>query len=64
MNPIEHLWDHSKYEIKKYLFTNIAELKEVVLKIWSETSSELCRKLVYTLSKLIEAVLKSDGRNT
>ena len=42
--PIEHLWDHLKREVKKYSSTNIAELKEVVLKIYSETSPELCRK--------------------
>ena len=64
MNPIEHLWEHLKREVIKYSPTNIAELKEVVLKILNEISTELCIKLVYTMQKLIEAILRSGRRNT
>ena len=64
LNPIEHLWDHLKREVRKYSPTNIAELKEIVLKFWSGISPELYRKLVYSIPKHIEAILRSSGRIT
>ena len=37
---IEYLWNHLKREVGKYSLTNIAELKEVVLKVWYKPSPE------------------------
>ena len=47
LNPTEHLSDHFKHEVIKHSPTNIAELKEMILKIWRETYSVLFIKLIY-----------------
>jgi DNA-directed RNA polymerase subunit F len=64
LNPIEHLWDHVKREVRKLSPKSIKNLKEKVFKIWNEITPGVCRKLVYNMPKRIEEVVRAKGRST
>jgi hypothetical protein len=60
-NPIEHLWSHIKRELKKYSIKNVSELKTKILEIWNDVPADITRKLVDSIPKRLEAVLKAKG---
>jgi transposase len=64
LNPIEHLWDFVKRELRKYDIKNIRELRSKITEIWGNISKEECRKLVYSMPKRIEEVIRAKGKNT
>lgn len=66
LNPIEHLWQHLKRKVVKYptLPKNLDELFARVAKEWSQIPSEVCRDLVYSMPRRIQAVLKARGGHT
>ncbi len=62
LNPIEHLWDHLKREIrKKKQCQDIEELWDIVQDIWYSITPQTCRKLVHSMPKRLEQVRKSKG---
>lgn len=64
LNPIEHLWDHVKREVRKCAPSNIRELKETVSQIWSEITPEMCRKLIGTMPSRCEEMVRNRGGHT
>jgi DDE superfamily endonuclease/Transposase len=64
LNPIEHLWDFVKREVRKRGLTSIRDLKEKVKAIWDEITLEQCRKLVNTMPKRIEELFRNRGKHT
>lgn len=64
LNPIEHLWDHVKREVRKVAPKNLGDLKEKVLEIWNGITPEMCRKLVHSMSRRVEEVIRVKGRTT
>jgi transposase len=64
LNPIKHLWDHVKREVRKRKPRTIKDLKQMVEEIWNVIPPEVCKKLVYSMPKRIEAVVRARGRHT
>ncbi len=63
-NPIEHLWDYIKRELKKYTIKNLKELREKVLEIWYKIPKEVCQKLIDSMPRKFEAVIRANGKHT
>lgn len=61
LNPIEHLWDHIKCEVRKKKPKNIKELEKYVIEIWNSIDPEVCKKIVRTMYDRASEVLKSKG---
>ena len=53
LNPIKHLWDHVKREVRKASQNNIKELRETIVKIWDNISPDICKNLVNTMPRRI-----------
>lgn len=64
LNPIEHLWQYMKIQLKKRTIKNINELKENLKDVWSKIPLEFIKKLVYSMPKRCEAVLNAEGGPT
>ena len=63
LNPIEHLWDYVKCEVRKRKPKNLKELEEFIIEIWKKINSELCKRLVRTMNDHVTCVLKAKGRH-
>ena len=62
LNPIEHLWDHLKREIrKKKQCRTLDELWEVITDIWNSITPEICSKLVHSMTNRLKEVRKAKG---
>ena len=57
LNPIEHLWDHLKREMRKLNITSLKDLEIKVIEIWKNIPAELCNKLVNTMNDRINSVI-------
>lgn len=65
LNPIEHLWDHLKKEIRKGPQPNsLDELWERIQDKWEAISADTCKNLVRSMSRRLEAVRKAKGGYT
>jgi transposase len=66
LNPIEHLWNHLKRKLGEYEEPprGIQELWERVQKEWDNIGVEECRKLIESMPRRVEAVLKAKGGHT
>jgi transposase len=64
LNPIEHLWDYIKREVRKANPKNIKDLKAKVREIWNNVSPDFCRKLINSMPKRVEAVVRAKGKHT
>jgi len=60
LNPIEHLWQQLKAKLQQYDTppTGVHELWERVAKEWTEIPPETCQKLIESMPRRIQAVLK------
>ncbi len=65
LNPIEHLWNH-KRKLGEYEDPprGIQELWERVQKEWDNIGAEECRKLIESMPRRVEAVVKAKGGHT
>lgn len=63
LNPIEHLWDHLKRELRKFHLTSLRELETKVVEIWNSIPAEVCSKLVNTMNDRINCVLRAKGKH-
>ena len=63
LNPIEHLWAHLKMQLAKYDTPpkGILELWERVEQEWNKISPDVCKNLIDSMPRRIEAVIKSKG---
>ena len=66
LNPIEHLWHHLKMKVRDYKEPagGVTELWERTEKKWEEIPKEKCQKLIESLPKRVEAVIKAKGGYT
>jgi transposase len=63
LNPIEHLWAWLKIRLNQYEHapSGMLELWDRMQDAWNEFGSEECKRLIHTMPKRIEAVLKAKG---
>lgn len=62
LNPIEHLWNILKIKVHQKAPSSIPELKEAVKVVWAqEVTEDLCQRLVESMPRRLEAVIKSRG---
>jgi transposase len=64
LNPIEHLWEHLDRQIRLRSIHNKNELWEVLQDEWSKIPAEVCQKLVDSMTKRCQAVIKAKGYAT
>ncbi len=66
LNPIEHLWDVVEREIHimDVHLTNLQQLHDVIMSIWTKISEECFQHLVESIPRRIKAVLKAKGGPT
>ena len=66
LNPIEHLWYHLKMELNKYPThaKGVWEIWERAAEVWNKISPEVCQKLIESMPRRIEAVIKAKGGQT
>ena len=66
LNPIKHLWDVVEREIRiiDVQPTNLQQLRDAVMSIWSKLSEECFPHLVESMPRRIKAVLKAKGGPT
>ena len=64
LNPIENLWGELKRRIGKQTFQNANQLWDFVQKTWYEIPVETCRKLISSMPKRMDKVLKNRGGYT
>lgn len=61
LNPIEHLWNKLNRRIRKHDITNKNTLKRVLQEEWSKIGSDVTKKLVESMPRRMEAVIKANG---
>ena len=66
MNPIEHLWDKVERRVKEQseLATSKEHLWEKLEDAWNSIDREVCLKLIDTIPRQIEDLLKAKGGYT
>lgn len=66
INPIEHLWEHLKRQLNKYPKppSGCHELWDRVVKEWNMIPPETCQKLIESMPRRVNAVLKAKGGHT
>ena len=61
LNPIENLWGELKRKLARLPCRNKKELWENIQQEWYNMPIETCRKLISSMPKRIEAVIRSKG---
>jgi len=66
LNQIEHLWDTDEWEIRimDVQPTNLQQLCDAIISIWTKISEECFQHLVKSMPRIIKAVLKTKGGPT
>ena len=66
LNPIEHLWQQLKQQLNAYEVppVDIHELWDRVEMEWEKIPKEVCRNLIESMPRRIEAVIKAKGAQT
>ncbi len=64
LNPFEHLWDILKRKVEEGKFSNIHQLRDVVMEEWKRTPVATCEALVNFMRKRVKAVLENKGGHT
>jgi hypothetical protein len=66
LNPIEHLWEHLKRQLRKYDNPprGAHELWDRLVDEWNEIAPEVCQNLIESMPRRIEAVIKANGDHT
>ncbi len=61
LNPIEHPWDVVEREIHimDVQPTNLQQLRDAIMSIWTKLSEECFQHLVESMSRRLKAVLKA-----
>ena len=63
LNPIEHLWVHLKNQLNTYDRPpkGVFELWDRLEKEWNKIPPEVCQKLIESVPRRLEAVIKAKG---
>ncbi len=64
LNPIENLWSIVKRKMRDTRPNNADELKATVKETWASIPPQQCHKLITSMSRRIEAVIKAKGATT
>ena len=66
LNPIEHLWEHLKRQLRKYSEPpkGVWELWERTKEEWEKITPEVCQNLIESMPRRVEAVIKAKGGHT
>ncbi len=64
MNPIENLWGIVKRKMRDTRPNNADELKATVKETWASIPPQQCHKLITSMPRRIEAVIKAKGAPT
>ena len=66
LNRIEHLWHHVKMELSKHPTParGVWEIWERVEEVWEKIEPEVCQKLIESMPRRVEAVIKAKGGHT
>ena len=66
INPIEHLWVHLKRALQKYpsSLKGVHELWERLVEEWNGIPVEACQKLIKSMPRRIQAVIREKGDHT
>ena len=64
INPIEHLWDYLKRELRKSTSSNKEDLKTRIREIWSNIPRNMTNNLVDSIPRRLEAVIAARGGPT
>jgi len=64
VNPIENLWAHLKLKVQEHKISSKNELKEILLKEWSNIPEVRCRKLVESMPRRLQAIKENNGLHT
>lgn len=64
LNPIEHLWEHSKMRIRNEKFKNITKLFETLSQEWQNIPPAIIHNLLKSMPKRMQAVIDSKGYST
>ncbi len=64
LNPIENLWGIVKRKIRNRRPKNADELKATVKETWASIPPQQCHKLITSMPRRIEAVIKAKGAPT
>ncbi len=61
LNPIENLWDIIDKKLTNYHPTTVNDLQQIILKLWSEMSTETCQKLVESMPRRMHTCIRAKG---
>ncbi len=64
LNPIENLWGIVKRKMRETRPNNADELKANVKETWASIPLQQCHKLITSMPRRIEAVIKAKGAST
>ena len=66
LNPIEHLWQHLKRQLKKYGThpKGVRELWDRAAEEWNKIGPEVCQNLISSMPRRCQAVIKAQGGHT
>ncbi len=64
LNPIEHLWSEIERKIRTYYIKNKEDLKKAISDAWLHIEPEKLRKLVQSMPRRLEQVIKNKGGPT
>ncbi len=64
LNPIENLWGIVKRKMRDTWPNNADELKATVKETWASIPPQQCHKLITSMPRQIEAVIKAKGAPT
>ena len=64
INPIEHLWYHLKRKLGDKRYRNKEQLKNAIMTEWNQIDPEYTRKLVESMPRRLEAIVKANGGHT
>ncbi|VVC42120.1 Ribonuclease H-like domain [Cinara cedri] len=64
INPIENLWDYLDRQIRDHNILSKETLKKALEKEWNKITAETIRHLVDSMSKRLEATIRSKGYPT
>lgn len=64
LNPIEHLWQVLKREVRRHKPKNSAEKFRILQEAWEKIPSETLLNLVHSMPRRCQAVLHANGYAT
>ncbi|GFX61299.1 transposable element Tc1 transposase [Trichonephila clavipes] len=61
LNPIENLWMHLDTEAREKNVSSKENLEENLQEVWNSIDTEITKKLIESMPRRLEAVIKANG---